>query len=267
MSGLDGTRIVLLGASSGIGRSFGIHAIGAGADVLLCGRRLERLEEVATEAGGGTPLAVDVDDDSSIERLATAISEFGPADAVLSTIGTAHLKRVEHTTQSDWATTMQTNVIGVNCAITAMLPSLRDGALVVAMSSEAAGAPRWAMTAYGASKAALEVSVAGWRLEHPRLRFGTVVVGATVPTDFARAFDGEVLGTAMDVWAAHGQAQEEFMDTDDVGQVVAGLFAALLPFPGVNMERIVLRTPSPVVGHTGLDRAMTGIWTLWPDEY
>ncbi len=254
MNGLHGARIVLLGASSGIGRSFGHHAIRAGADVLLCGRRLDKLEEVATAAGGGTPLAVDVDDNSSIERLGDAISGFGPVDAVLSTIGTAHLKRVEHTTQADWASTMQTNVIGVNCAISAMLPSLRDGALVVAMSSEAAAAPRWAMTAYGASKAALEVSLAGWRLEYPRLRFATVVVGATIPTEFARAFDGEILGTAMDVWAAHGQAQEQFMDTDDVGQVLTGLFEAMLPFPGVNMERIVLRTPSPVVGHTGLER-------------
>ena len=40
---------------------------------------------------------------SSIVRLAAAISEFGPADAVLLTIGTAHLKRVEHLTQSQWA--------------------------------------------------------------------------------------------------------------------------------------------------------------------
>lgn len=253
MSALDGARIVLLGASSGIGRSFGVHAIRAGADVLLCGRRLKRLEEVRTEAGGGIPLAVDVAHNSSIEQLAEAMTEFGPADGVLSTIGTAHLKRVEDTTQSDWASTMQTNVIGINCAISAMLPSLRDGALVVAMSSETTGAPRWAMTAYGASKAALEASVAGWRIEHPRLRFGTVVVGATIPTDFAHAFDGDVLGTAMDVWAAHGQAQEEFMDTDDVGRVLAGLFTALLPFPGVNMERIVLRTPSPVLGHKGVE--------------
>jgi NADP-dependent 3-hydroxy acid dehydrogenase YdfG len=255
MSGLNGARIVLLGASSGIGRSFGIHAIRAGAAVLLCGRRLERLEAVATEAGGGIPLRIDVDDSSSIELLGEAMSDFGPADGVLSTIGTAHLKPVEHTTQSEWASTMQTNVIGVNCAISAMLTSLRDGALVVAMSSETTGAPRWAMTAYGASKAALEASVAGWRIEHPRLRFGTVVVGATIPTDFARAFDWDVLGTAMDVWAAHGQAQEEFMDTEDVGRVLAGIFTALLPFPGVNMERIVLRTPSPVIGHTGLESA------------
>jgi NADP-dependent 3-hydroxy acid dehydrogenase YdfG len=253
MSRLDGARIVLLGASSGIGRSFGMGAIRAGAEVLLCGRRLDKLDEVAKAAGDGTPFEVDVDDDSSIERFGQAVAEFSPVDAVLSTIGTAHLKRVQHTTQADWAATMQTNVIGVNCAISAMLPSLRDGAPVVAMSSEAAGAPRWAMTAYGASKAALEVSLAGWRLEYPRLRFGTVVVGATIPTDFARAFDGEVLGTAMDVWTAHGQSQVEFMDTDDVGQVLVGLFAAMLPFPGVNMERIVLRTPSPVVGHKGLE--------------
>jgi NADP-dependent 3-hydroxy acid dehydrogenase YdfG len=253
MNGLAGARIVLLGASSGMGRSFGIHAIRAGADVLLCGRRLEKLEELASEAGGGKPLSVDIDDDSSIERLGETISTFGPVDGVLSTIGTAHLKRVEHTTQSDWASTMRTNVIGVNCAISAMLPSLRDGALVVAMSSEAAGSPRWAMTAYGASKAALEVSFAGWRLEYPRLRFGTVVVGATMPTDFARAFDGELLGTAMEVWTAHGQFQERFMDADEVGQVLAGLFAALLPCPSVNMEHIVLRTPSPVLGHKGLE--------------
>jgi NAD(P)-dependent dehydrogenase (short-subunit alcohol dehydrogenase family) len=144
-----------------------------------------------------------------------------PIDAVISTVGTAKLKLLEHTTEADWKVVLDTNVVGVNSAIRVMLPSLATGAIVLALSSEAVTMPRWALGAYGASKAALEVSMAGWRLEFPRVRFGTVGVGSTVPTEFARA----------------------------------SVLASLLPFPGINMEHIVLRTPTPAVGTSDLMRA------------
>jgi NAD(P)-dependent dehydrogenase (short-subunit alcohol dehydrogenase family) len=255
MTDLTGRRVVILGASSGIGRSLALHVRAAGADVLLSGRRADRLQEVRTEAGGGSTCAVDLADPVGIVRLGEDVSRLAPVDAVISTVGAAQLKLLEHTTEADWKTVLDTNVVGVNSAIRVMLPSLATGAIVLALSSEAVTMPRWALGAYGASKAALEVSMAGWRLEFPRARFGTVGVGSTVPTEFGRAFEGEILGQALEMWTRHGQAQEAFMDSDHVGQVLASVLASLLPFPGINMEHMVLRTPTPAVGTSDLMRA------------
>ena len=255
MSELKGRKILVLGASSGIGQAFAMHSAKAGADVLLCGRRADRLAETREMIGTGVTLAVDIANPDDCIRLGEVASqEFGSLDVMLSTVGTAPLRRIEQTSADDWMATMQANVIGLNGAITALLPILTEGALVAALSSEAVAMPRWALAAYGASKAALEASIRAWRLEHPQIRFGVIGVGSTVPTEFARAFDMELLGTALDVWARHGQAQEAFMETDEVGRVLAGIVASLLPFPGINMEHIVLRTPAPVVGSTDLMR-------------
>jgi NAD(P)-dependent dehydrogenase (short-subunit alcohol dehydrogenase family) len=229
--------------------------VAAGANTVLCGRRQKHLEQASTEAGGGAVWMIDVAEEEGVERLGDEARRFGPVDAVVATVGAAPLKRIETLTQADWLSLLKTNVVGINCAITALLPALADGALVIALSSEAVMMPRWALAAYGASKAALEASFAGWRVEYPRLRFGTVGVGSTFPTDFARDFDMNLLGTALEVWMRHGQAQEALMDSDHVGQVLVGMLAALLPFPGVNMEHIVLRTPSPVLGTSELTGA------------
>ena len=246
--GLEGQKIVVLGASSGIGEAIARHAIAGASGVLLCGRRRERLDAIRDQAGQGSVCTVDLLRAGDVERLARAAEGFGPVDALVSTVGMAHLKLLASMTDAEWRDVLETNVIGVNAAIRALLPCLSDGAVVLALSSETVTMPRWALGAYAASKAALEVSFAGWRLEYPRIRFGTIGIGATFPTDFGRNFDGAILGAALDQWTRHGRAQERMMDPDDVGQVVVRLLAALLAFPGVNMEHLVLRTPAPVAG-------------------
>ena len=248
MPDLGGRKLVVLGASAGIGQALTGYAVKAGADVLMCGRRKDRLEALASELGGGTPLAVDLSSDADIERLGTETARFGPVDAIVSTVGLADLKMLTDMTSADWRKVLDTNLIGISCAIRAMLPSAADGAMVLALSSETTDAPRWALIGYTASKAALEVTISGWQLEYPRLRFGVVGVGATVPTEFGRDFEGQILGDALDTWARHGQAQEKFMECDHVGGVLSGMLSTLLPYPDINLEHVILRTPSPVIG-------------------
>ncbi|MCU1462876.1 MAG: short-chain alcohol dehydrogenase [Acidimicrobiales bacterium] len=251
-STLAGRRVLVIGASSGIGRSFAVRAVKAGADVLMAARRQARLDEAVAEAGGGRTVVADVAMPDDCRRVADeAARQLGSVDLVLSSVGTAPLRRIEETTAGDWMSTFQTNVVGFNTVLAGLVPTLADGALVLALSSEAVHMPRWALAAYGASKAALEQSVRCWRIEHPRIRFGTVGVGSTVPTEFGDGFDGPLLTTALGVWTTHGQSQAEFMDTDDVAEVLLGVVASVLPFPGIGMEHIILRTPTPVIGPAG----------------
>ena len=50
--GLAGKRILVVGASSGIGRALAHASVAAGAQVALCARRADRLQAAIDEAGG-----------------------------------------------------------------------------------------------------------------------------------------------------------------------------------------------------------------------
>jgi hypothetical protein len=56
----------------------------------------------------------------------------------------------------------------------------------------------------------------------------------------------------MGDWALHGLAQSAFMDTDEVGAFLVQMYGAALPFPQVNIEHLVLRSPSSLVGDAQL---------------
>ena len=63
-------KVVVIGASSGLGRCIAMGLAAEGAQVALMGRRLGRLERAATEAGDlAIPVACDVTDQSSVLRF------------------------------------------------------------------------------------------------------------------------------------------------------------------------------------------------------
>ena len=57
---LAGARVLVTGASAGIGRAVAIHAVRLGARVMLTARRRKELEAACAEAGGGECVAVDL---------------------------------------------------------------------------------------------------------------------------------------------------------------------------------------------------------------
>jgi len=249
-------RVLVVGASAGIGRAFAAQAIAEGAAVVAVARRGDRLSELA-ESNRFTPVAMDVTRAPDIERLVEVLAALGTFDLVLFSAGSAPLRHVAHTTAEDWDAVMRVNVIAFNTVVRAILPHLSPSAVVAALSSETVDQPRQALTAYGASKAALEASIRGWRLEHPGRRFTCIRVGATQPTEFGDAFDGEVLGPVLGQWVTHGLLQEAFMDTTHVAAVLLDTLAVLVDHPGVAMEDLVLRSPSAVVGSA--EPAISGV--------
>jgi NAD(P)-dependent dehydrogenase (short-subunit alcohol dehydrogenase family) len=245
---LAGRKVLVVGASAGIGRAFAVRAAAQGADLIVAARRGDRLAALAAEVGACTPVAVDVGEVGELGRLADAVEAFGVLDLVLFAAATAPLRHLADTTAEDWDLVMRTNVIGFNAVVRTVLPHVAPAGIVMALSSEAVAQPRTALGAYTASKAGLEASIRGWRAEHPGLRFGCARVGATQPTEFGDAFDGELLGAVLDQWVTHGLLQEVFMETDEVASVLVDTLAVLVAHPGVALEDLVLRSPSAVVG-------------------
>ena len=251
MQTFKGRGVIVVGASTGIGRASAVRAVREGAEVVFGARRQELLDEAIAQAGGGSSICVDLSDAVSCSAFATRATELlGQIDLVLFTAGQAPLRPVEVTTAAEWATAFATNAIAFNLIVASLLPSLRPSAVVAALSSEAVEMPRYGLSAYGASKAALEHALRVWRLEHPEVRFSTVTVGSTVPTDFGAGFDREVLMTALDRWALQGLAQTQFMDTDDLATMLTDLMGVALAHPDISMEHVVLRSPSGITDST-----------------
>jgi NAD(P)-dependent dehydrogenase (short-subunit alcohol dehydrogenase family) len=249
---LGGRRVLVVGASAGIGRAFAARAVADGAQVALAARRASVLSEAVAEAGGGTPLVADLRTPDDCARLGEeAARALGEIDLVFVAAGASLLAWLEDATSDEWATAFETNVIGVNLAIRSLLPALAPGAIVAACSSESVGRPYAALVPYAASKAALEETLRGWRVEHPGVRFSCVQVGATQPTDFGTSWDIGQLTRAMNEWARHGIAQTDLMQTDHVVDVLATTFGVALAYPGVGVEHLTVRSPAAVVADAG----------------
>jgi NAD(P)-dependent dehydrogenase (short-subunit alcohol dehydrogenase family) len=248
---LRGKRVLVVGASAGIGQAIALRAAREGADVVVVARRKAALAKLIAEAGTGTAIVADLSKPEDCTRIAgEAAAALGAIDVVLFAAATATLSTLRELTPEQWAATLGTNLVGVNLTISALVPHLAPAAIVSVMSSESAGRPFYALGAYAASKSAVEDTLRAWRVEHPAARFMTLVVGTTVPTDFASNFDPKEMVAAFPMWAAQGNAPSEYMRCDEVAEVTVGLFASLLPNASVGVETVVLRSPAPLTGGT-----------------
>jgi NAD(P)-dependent dehydrogenase (short-subunit alcohol dehydrogenase family) len=250
---LDGRRVVVVGASAGIGRACAIEAVKTGGKVLMVARRAEKLTEVIAEAGGGIACAADLSKEGDTAKIAAAArAELGEIDLLLNCAAVSPLKRFMDTTFEDWERTLATNLIGAHQLVRDLKPLMSDCGIVAMMSSEIVGRWRSGLGVYGASKAAFEAMVEQWRVEYPGLRYSTIQIGSTVPTEFGVGFDETLLTELFSEWASRGLAEASFMQVDDVGRYLVDVFAVQLPFPGVCMEHLVVRTPSGSTTDTSL---------------
>lgn len=246
---LAGRRVLVVGASAGIGRAMAVGAIKEGARVLMAARRHDLLGEASAEAGGGHVVPADIRLAPDCDRLARAVRDrLGTIDVLVSCAGVAPLRMMAETTADDWHQVFDTNVVGTHRLLQACLPLFGHRAMVMCLSSESVRQPRTALGAYATSKAALERLIEGWRAEHPEIRFSRVTVGATFPTDFGADFEPALLTRALDDWSARGLAQADFMAPHEVADVLIGVIAAASRYPGIGLDDLTIRSPSPVVG-------------------
>ena len=114
---LSNRLAVVVGGTSGIGRTLALGLADAGADVVVTGRRQTLVEEVAAdiEARGRRTLrqAADVDDSASLEGLRDAcLEEFGQIDIMLCAAGITRRVASLAMTDAEWSRIIETNLTG-----------------------------------------------------------------------------------------------------------------------------------------------------------
>ncbi|HET9728606.1 MAG TPA: SDR family oxidoreductase [Acidimicrobiia bacterium] len=241
-------RIVVVGASSGLGRCIGIGLAQRGAHVALLARRKERLDTAASEAGGGAVgIACDVTDAQSCDSaIGTAVRELGGIDAMVYATGMGPLARLVDTTAEMWERAFATNVTGAALISRAALPALIEshGTAVYLSSVSASLTPPWpGLGAYAVSKAALDKLVEALRAEHPDVGFTRLVVGdcsggtGDSLTEFANDWDTKLAAEIMPDWAARGYLTGALIDVDHLVQVVDAIVrgGASMSLPSVTV--------------------------------
>ena len=244
---MNGRRVLVVGASTGIGRAIATTAIHRGAEVVFAARRAELLDEAVAQAGGGYVVVGDSTTSEGCQAIADkAAASVGQLDLVVYAAGMSTIRPIELWTADEWRNVLFTNVVGASLMTAACLPHLSKIAIVGYLSSDSAFKPRHSLTPYAASKAALEVTIKGWRVEHPDHRFVNVIVGPTTDTDFGANFDMDLMMATVPVWLAHGDIQIKSMTSPALAAVLLTSLGAALAHPEIDMQELVLRPPGPL---------------------
>lgn len=231
---LAGRRVVIVGASSGIGAALALASLHRGARVVASARRADRLDELVAGHEHGHGIAADATDPAAVRTLFDqAVAELGGVDLVVYVAGVGILQRLAETDPEAWHQAFAVNVIGANLVAATALDHLDADGAVAFISSRTIEDVNAYFSMYASTKAAMDQCIKHWRVEHPDRRFIRVTMGNVFPTEFSNHM-GDLLGEALGRWGEQGiKTIEETMETEAVGHALADAFAAVLDHPEI----------------------------------
>jgi 3-hydroxy acid dehydrogenase/malonic semialdehyde reductase len=148
-------KAMITGASSGIGEAIAINLHKLGYEVLITGRRQDRLTHLANRLGNErvTTKVLDVTDNAQINEV---VALAGEVDVLVNNAGGAlGLANAQESELSDWLTMIATNVTGLTVLTHALLPQMvrRGSGIIINLGSVAGEFPYPGGNVYGAAKA------------------------------------------------------------------------------------------------------------------
>jgi short-subunit dehydrogenase len=270
---MNGTVVVITGASSGIGRATALRLARRDARLVLVSRRADALDELAKQcrARGGSAIAVpaDVADAAAIDAVATrATVEFGRIDAWVNGAAVATYGLLEKVPLEEFRRVIDVNVMGVVNGTRAALMAMvrRKSGVVVNIASILAEVPQPYSAAYSMSKAAVRALGVSARSELALRGLSDVhvvtVLPPTIDTPFFRhaanhtgrkiralppVYPPELVARAIEAAIRHPRRPER----------VIGVLGRVL----VNQHR---RAARPVEAQVALQTATTNLSPLKP---
>ena len=237
---MAGRRVLVVGASSGIGAAVARAVAARGGQVTVSARRQERLEALVAELGTGYATPGDTIVAADARRVAAeAAATMGGLDLVVYAAGYGVLQPLSGTEPDVWAGVYRANVVGANLAAAAALDHMGRDGLVAFVSSRTVEDANALFASYSATKAALDQCIRVWRAEHPDRRFMRIVMGNTAPTEFSDHMNADLLGEALEAWERQA-VPGGMMHVDDVGAALAEAFAVALDHPDIDFPELKL---------------------------
>lgn len=98
---LKGKRILVTGGGSGLGAAMGRRFVELGAELIICGRRLELLEQTAAQMradlGGKVSVArCDIRDGAAVDAMMDAVWREAPLDVLVNNVAATFIAQTEH---------------------------------------------------------------------------------------------------------------------------------------------------------------------------
>lgn len=225
MGTLDGLRVLIVGASRGVGAAMATACGAAGAHVAVAARTTELLQMHAN-AYGATAVQCDVCDEASCRAAVdAAVEALGGLDALVYSTGVTSYGRVAAYDRRTVEEVFATNVFGAHSILAAAVPHLEaTGGRAVVLNSESA---QWepdpwpGISVYIASKRALDSIVRSFQIEHPAIAFTSYFVGSTltsIPSQGVEPF--------FETWLARGYLEvTNALMPQDHGEVIVNLLS------------------------------------------
>ncbi len=240
---------LVTGAGTGIGKAVALALLQDGWRVVLAGRRMEPLEEVASAAGSGRalPVATDVSRPESVAALFAKIREvFGRLDLLFNNAGVnAPPVNLEDLSFEQWQNVVNINLTGsflcAQGAIKLMKTQLPQGGRIINNGSISAHAPRPNSAPYTATKHAITGLTKSISLDGRKYNI------ACGQIDIGNALTELAAPMTRGVPQANGEiAVEPMMDVREVANAV--LHMATLPLSTNVQFMTIMATKMPFVG-------------------
>ncbi len=234
-------RVIITGASSGIGRATALAFAQRGFAVALLGRSPTRLaavtEQILSQGGQAQAYTLDLTDWEQLPRQFTAIAtEWGIPDILVNSAGIGYTNSLKDTSLQDWQKILDTNVTSIFQTMQAVLPAMRQrgqGTIINLLSIAATKVfPNWG--AYCVSKAALMTLTKAFALEEQAQ--GIRIMAISPGSVNTPIWDTDTVQADFD--------RTQMLTPETVAQVIVQ--AALLP-PDVVIEEMTIMSNAGIL--------------------
>lgn len=242
---LEGRKVVVTGASRGMGRQFVASLVAQGARVACLARASDELDSVATEHGAGAvPIACDVADPASVNAAITSAAEaLGGIDCLVNNAAIFHPFRLEDAHDDQVLRHLAVNLAGPAWCMRAAIPHLRASkGQIISISSESVRMPFPFLSIYAATKAGLETLNAAMRdeLREDGIRVTVLRSGSVEGGSGGKDWDPVVTQAFYQTITRTGHAAFTGKAASSVSMADALLSVLTLP-PDINIDLIEVR--------------------------
>jgi NAD(P)-dependent dehydrogenase (short-subunit alcohol dehydrogenase family) len=205
---MPGKVIAITGANGGLGRAMAQRFAGDGERVVLMGRSLRKVREIAA-AIGDHALAVecDVTRPDSIRAAFAVIERRHPTiDVFINNAGIFHPFLIEEASDEQILGGILTNLAGPILCARSAIPMMKRGGLIINVSSESINVPFAHLLIYQSSKAGLERFSLGLHeeLEEKGIRTCIVRAGQMMGPGSSAQMDPQAAGRFMEASLKRG---------------------------------------------------------------